>query len=143
MNAISITGSGFSLSPQNNQVLIGNIPCSITSSTSTQLTCAAGENSVGTYNYTVSVLNKGLAIMNVNPIITFQLTALSLSPSSSGTGGGSILNINGVAFNSKCSIKVDNNVCSIVSMSYSLIKCILPSNVTITVCLVYIFIKEF
>lgn len=81
--------------------------------------------------------------MEYNTIGGKLLKVKSIICSSSGTGGGSILNINGVAFNSKCSIKVDNNVCSIVSMSYSLIKCILPSNVTITVCLVYIFIKEF
>jgi hypothetical protein len=35
----------------------------------------------------VNVVGKGLATMNVNPAVTFQLTASALSPQSSGTGG--------------------------------------------------------
>ena len=61
--------------------------CKILTATSLEITCAAGENSVGTYKFTVSVLNKGFAVMNMNPSISFQLTSSAISPSSSGTGG--------------------------------------------------------
>lgn len=88
LSAIRITGTGFDATTlSNNIVLIGSVPCSITSATTTELICAAGENPVGTYYFTISVLNKGLAQMSVNPTASFSLTASSLSPTSSGTGG--------------------------------------------------------
>jgi phosphotransferase system IIA component len=88
LNAIVISGSGFdSVNQQNNIVKIGNVLCTITQATSTQLTCSHGLNSIGTYTFTVNVLGSGLAIMDSNPSVTYQLTTTSLSPSSSGVGG--------------------------------------------------------
>jgi len=54
---------------------------------STQIICSAGQNSIGTYQFTVSVLGKGNALMNVNPSVSFQLTTISVNPAMSGTGG--------------------------------------------------------
>jgi len=94
LNAIVISGSGFdSVNLQNNLVYIGSVLCTITQATSTQLTCSNGLNSIGTYSFTVNVLGSGLAVMNSNPSVTYQLTTTSLSPSSSGVGGRLNLNI--------------------------------------------------
>ena len=83
-----LRGSGFdSVNLKNNIVKIGGALCSITQATSTQLTCLAGANSIGTYTFTVNVLGSGSALMNSNPSVTFQLTTSSLSPTRSGTGG--------------------------------------------------------
>ena len=87
MNAIVLTGSGFDPLPENNIILIGSTPCAVTQATTTQLTCSAGQNPFGTYYFTLNVVNRGLAILNVNPSVTFQLTATSISPTSSSTGG--------------------------------------------------------
>ena len=87
LNAIRIIGTGFDATPQNNLISIGNVPCSVVSSTSSLIVCAAGQNPIGTFNFTISVSNTGLAVMNANPTVSFTLTASSLSPTSSGTGG--------------------------------------------------------
>ena len=131
-------------------VLIGNVICTVTSSSNTLIVCAAGQNPIGSYNFTVSVSNKGLAIMNSNPTVSFTLTASSLSPATSGTGGiylpylslmknlfwtsfqikgGSTLTITGMGFSKDCIVKVDNIDCPVVSVNYSTIACTLPSNV--------------
>lgn len=87
LNSIQITGSGFDTNPLNNIILIGNIPCVVISSTATLIICAAGPNPIGTYYFNVNIVDKGSPIMNSNPSVDFQLSALTLSPKYSGTGG--------------------------------------------------------
>ena len=87
LNSIRISGSGFESNPNNTQVKIGSVPCSIISLSSTQLVCSAGQNSIGTYQFSVSVFGKGNALMNVNPSVSFQLTTTAVYPAMSGTGG--------------------------------------------------------
>ena len=132
INGIKITGSGFdSINLNNNIVLIGNIySCNVLSALNTQIICSLGSIPIGTYSFSVNVLNKGLATMNTNTNVNFKLTTLSLSPTSCGTGGGLILNITGTGFNSNCTVLIDNINCPIISIDYSLIKCIIPSNVS-------------
>lgn len=67
--------------------------------------------------------------MNSNPSITFSLNAVSVNPTSSGTGGGSMLTVNGEGFNSRCQVTVDGNDCPVISANYSVITCVVPSNV--------------
>ena len=53
-----------------------------------------GQNPVGTYSFSVNVQNKGLAQINSSvTTMTFSLTASSISPSLSGTGGYSLENV--------------------------------------------------
>jgi hypothetical protein len=40
--AIVLTGTGFDSTNQNNKVLLGDVPCTVTNSTSTQLVCTPG-----------------------------------------------------------------------------------------------------
>ena len=128
--AIVITGTGFDTNAQNNKVKIGDVACSISSATSIELICAAGSNSIGTYTFSVNVLGKGLATISSNPSVTFQLTASTLYPTSSGTGGGALLNITGTGFNSNCSVQIDGTNCLVVFVNYSMITCVVPSNVS-------------
>jgi hypothetical protein len=54
-------------------------------------TIIKGQNPVGTYSFSVNVQNKGLAqITSSVTTLTFSLTASSISPSLSGTGGNSL-----------------------------------------------------
>ncbi len=81
-----MTGTGFDTNSQNNIVQLGGINCTCTA-TATQLTCAPGPNPFGDYHFSVNVLGKGLATLVDDPIVSFQLTATSIFPLSSGTGG--------------------------------------------------------
>jgi len=132
INAIKITGSGFdSTNPSNNIVLIGNsYTCNILSASNVQIICSLGNIPIGSYTFSLNVLNKGLATMNTNANVNFKFTTISLNPTSCGTGGGLMLNISGTGFNTNCTVLVDNINCPIVSIDYSLITCIIPSNVS-------------
>ena len=90
-------------------VKIGDVQCTVTASTSTQITCVPGKaiyqlgsfvsfiknlktvsglNPAGTYAFTVNVLGKGLArISSATTTLDFPLVTSSITPTSSGTGG--------------------------------------------------------
>jgi hypothetical protein len=57
------------------------------------------------------------------------MEALFMSSTSGTTGGGNLLNISGTGFASNAIVTVDGNNCLIVTVNYSLITCIVPSNV--------------
>lgn len=69
--------------------------------------------------------------MNSLAQFEFQLTGSSLSPSKSGTGGGAQLNITGTGFTNKTVVKIDGLTCKVLSNTYSMITCLVPSNVSI------------
>lgn len=128
--SIKITGSNFDATTKsNNQILIGDIPCEIISATANQIICSAGPNPIGIYSFKIHVINKGFATMNVNPTVQFDLTASSITPNYSGTGGGLYLNVTGIGFSSKSQVLIDNINCPIVFSSYSLLTCLIPTNV--------------
>ncbi len=130
LDSIQITGTGFDTTTDNNLVLIGDVPCRITSATSTLLVCAAGENPVGTYSFKVNILGKGLARMSTTATATFSLTASSVTPTSGSTGGGNVLTITGSGFSKSCRVTVDSNECQIISVRYGQITCKSPSSNT-------------
>lgn len=143
-SAIEIIGSGFdAVTASNNVVLIGQTLCVVTSATATNIICAAGENPVGTYGFTVRVLDKGLAIMNSATTVTFALTATSISPASGPAGGGNTLTVSGAGFTSNTSVTVDGNSCVVTRATYSSIECTAPYNVSLRIVLyIFIFIKR-
>ena len=108
---------------------IGDVLCKITSATEALILCAAGENSVGTYKFIVSVIGKGLARMNSKTTATFQLKATEFTPALGSTGGANILTINGSGFSQNTSVIIDNNKCKILRTDYNSIQCIVPQNV--------------
>lgn len=132
LSAIVITGTGFDPEPTGNLVLIGQVPCTVTAATTTQLTCSAGQNSIGTYSFTVNVLSKGFATMNSATTAQFQLTATAVAPGTGSTGGGNVLNITGTGFSGNTTVTIDGNPCKVISATYALIKCTIPSNPTET-----------
>lgn len=130
LNAIVIRGSGFSNDTMNNAVKIGDVACDVSSSSETEIICSAGLNPVGTYGFEVNVMHKGLATMNSDATVTFHLNATSISPVSSFSGGGIILNVTGTGFSVNSTVTIDGNACEVIQpTSYSLIRCIVPSTV--------------
>lgn len=82
-----IYGSGFDTYLENNRVMIGSYKCTVLTASNSEIKCIPGENPIGTYGLTLSVVNKGFASLASNFVVSFTLTASSLNPSSSGTGG--------------------------------------------------------
>ena len=113
---ITITGTSFSATECENQVLIGDIPCALKSSSTTQLTCQLGPNSGlipgVVYQLNVLVKNIGFALKTENFPINFIPTVTSFSPTVGSTAGGTVVTINGDGFNQ------DTTVVAIGQTSY-------------------------
>lgn len=89
-NLIKISGSGFDSVMSNNLVFIGDTSCQVNFANASYLTCVPGDGPLGTYNFTVNVIGKGLATLSNEAQLTsfdFTLQATAISPSVSGTGG--------------------------------------------------------
>ena len=67
--------------------------------------------------------------MNTATQFTFNLVASSISPSTSGTGGGVFLEVTGTGFSKNSQVLVDSINWPVTAYNYTLIRCIVPANV--------------
>jgi len=100
--ALTLTGTAFSSTQCENQVLIGDFACPLTSSSPTQLVCQLGANSGLRPNYPykvrVRVANMGYALLNDTFTLKFVPKVVSVSVSSGSTAGGTLVSIGGDGF---------------------------------------------
>ncbi|RMZ95337.1 fibrocystin-L-like isoform X1 [Brachionus plicatilis] len=130
---VTLMGYGFDLNPENNLVLIGETNCDVVWASENRLECVPEKGPLGSFSFSVNVFGKGLASLTAlaaNATYTFELDAYSVSPSTSGTGGGVIVNITGKGFSTNTKVSIDGINCAILAKSYQIISCIVPSNPT-------------
>ena len=86
--SISISGTGFSSTLDNNRVTIGRVDCSVTAATTTSITCDVGNGPVGEHKVVVNINSKG-AGSHSGGDVTFSYTAdiSSISPITGSLGG--------------------------------------------------------
>jgi len=98
--AITITGSGFSPRPSQNEVMIGGSQCSVIRSNDTFVECIIplAEGSAGTFAPSVKVLNKGFALNPRSLHHTILMVIDSLTPTSGSLYGGMTLTLTGSGF---------------------------------------------
>jgi len=125
---LTLTGTGFSTTAAENQVLVGDTECVGTTSTGTQLECTLGEGAAGLHDVVVNVLTKGEADKGGATIqFTSSFSVTSFSPSSGALGGGTSLTLTGVGFGSGVTVTVGGNACVVMSSSYDTIVCLTPA----------------
>lgn len=123
-------------------VLIGETNCNVVSASQNQLECEPGEGPLGSFYFRVNVLGKGFAVLSSvasNTMYTFEIDAFSVSPNTTGTGGGIIIDIIGKGFSNNTGIFIDGIICPIQNYSYSKISCMVPANVRFNYYLFYLF----
>ena len=87
-DTLILTGTGFSLTLEDNLVLMGGVNCSVTAATATQLTCTVGEGPAGEHNVSVTVDQKGLAEHQGGTYsFTYNYEVTGISPSAGSLGG--------------------------------------------------------
>lgn len=131
---VILEGNGFNQNTEKNLVLIGNTNCNVISATENKIECVPGEGPLGIYPFSVNIFGKGLASLSTSAAetkYTFELEANSFSPDKSGTGGGVIVSISGKGFTKNTKVSIDGNDCPILTNSYILITCVVPSNVCV------------
>ena len=84
---LTIAGTGFSTTASSNQVIIGSSgSCTVTSATTTSLTCTIASAPSGTYGVQVNVDGKGLATGTSSLTVNIPLQVTSISPIQGGAG---------------------------------------------------------
>mgnify|MGYP002474484666 CR=1 FL=1 len=123
--ALVITGTNF-VNGQTS-VTVGGTPCSVSTVSTTSITCTVGSGSAGNLPVVVSVANVGQS----NSDVTFQYTLQisSISPSRGSYGGGQSVTINGDGLNSSSvSVTVCGQSCqSVNALSDTQLVCVTPS----------------
>ncbi len=96
---VLIRGSGFGDNPSAVVALIGSADCAITTFNSSTIFCTASSHPAGSYIATVHVEGAGFA-RNSEDVhcFTYLLDITSISPTSGGIAGGTLLNVNGSGF---------------------------------------------
>ena len=86
--SVSISGSGFSSVSSENDVMIGGVKCTVTSSNSGSIVCDIGVGPVGSHKVEVNVAGKGNA-EHTSGDATFSYDAAisSIDPTSGSQGG--------------------------------------------------------
>ena len=82
-----ISGTGFSTTSANNHVLIGLATCTVTSATSTAITCTVGEGTPGSREVKVVVTTKGAASADSPVMFRYNFAASSVEPASGYSSG--------------------------------------------------------
>ncbi|XP_076109509.1 fibrocystin-L-like [Mytilus galloprovincialis] len=124
---ITITGSGFDASPENNIVMIGDIDCYTfeAKADGTEIQCTAGEGPRNVETIKVRVIGKGYATgMN---IFIFNMRLTFFSPLIVSLGGGTQLDVNGEGFHEIVTVFVNEVPCEVFEGTTRLARCILPA----------------
>ncbi|CAG2210939.1 unnamed protein product [Mytilus edulis] len=124
---ITITGSGFDTSPENNIVKIGDVDCYTfeAKADGTEIQCTAGEGPRKIGYVTVRVIGKGFA--PGKKLFIFLGRVTSFSPTIVSLGGGIFLDVNGEGFHEDVAVFVNDVPCEVIERTIRLARCILPA----------------
>ena len=97
---ITVTGTGFSPRPYQNEVSFGGSPCVVSRSNNTYIECTVpvAEGTAGTFKPTVKVFNKGFALNPRALEHKILMVIDSISPSTGSLYGGVTLTLTGSGF---------------------------------------------
>ncbi len=147
-DSLTISGSGFSTTACQNEVMIGDKNCTVTSATENTITCLINtENNMAIGVFApveVRVNNIGNALMtdptqeNRHFILIPHIN--DVSPSSGSTAGGAIIVISGGGFTtSNIAVSINAIACTVLEVTYDTVVCmtsnanVLTANITLSV----------
>ncbi|XP_035686784.1 fibrocystin-L-like [Branchiostoma floridae] len=124
---VTITGSGFGQTTGDNEVSIDGAPCVVDSSSDTEIVCTLGDHVAGSdYTVDVTVVSKGMARSGVT--FSYELSLLTVTPSTGSFGGGRTLTLTGTGFAENATVTVCGHPCPISSVVPNLIECEVPAH---------------
>ena len=125
LSLIHFIGKRFTDNEADIRAFVGDSECLIENSTEIEYYCKVSltDLTVGTQHYTVNILNKGLAIIDVDPVFVFP-TLYSTEPEFGSVLGGTALTITGTGFLlNDTSVVIGSTACNIVEITKTNIKC--------------------
>lgn len=135
-DVITIEGSDFSITNEENTVKFGSHVCTVISSTKTTITCKLdmSQSPPPFEPLAVSLHVKGLGDVidapATNHTTTFQLipSVESITPKRGSMAGGATVNITGQGFIDGMSVTIGNARCNVIHLSFAQITCITSTN---------------
>eukprot|EP00058_Branchiostoma_floridae_P026715 XP_002612206.1 hypothetical protein BRAFLDRAFT_108902 [Branchiostoma floridae] len=125
--SVTISGSGFGQTTGDNEVTIDGAPCAVGSSSDTEIVCTLGDHVAGSdYIVDVTVASKGMARSGVT--FSYELSLLTVTPSTGSFGGGRTLTLTGTGFAENATVTVCGHPCPISSVVPNLIECEVPAH---------------
>ncbi|XP_050416785.2 fibrocystin-L [Patella vulgata] len=113
-NTLTITGTGFSSTMEDNSVTINNVPCVVTAASTTSIACTLGDVSSGAYPVVVNVAGFGFSDSNTQ--FTYEMTFSTISPSTGSSSGGQSVTLSGSGFvRGSMTVTVCGQPCSLQS----------------------------
>ncbi|XP_043994771.1 fibrocystin-L-like isoform X2 [Gambusia affinis] len=136
---ITITGTGFS--SENASIMVGSSRCVVEEVTASSQVCRVGGASAGRYPVSVNFPSLGDARFAANRLLYFtqQLIVSSLSPTSGGVAGGTLLTVSGFGLGHIATVTVGGKDCEVVQAGDTELMCRTPAGaagshvVTVTV----------
>jgi hypothetical protein len=137
-DVITIEGSDFSLTKEDNTVMFGSHACSVATSTATSITCSidTSQNPVPFQPFDVSVHVRGLGFAVVAPAVnhttTFELipSVESITPKRGSIAGGTTVVITGQGFIDGMSVVIGGARCDVTQVLFTQITCTSTSKMT-------------
>ncbi len=122
---LTITGTNF-ISGQTS-VLVGDVPCTVASVSTTSITCTVGSSPAGSQPVVLKVNSTGNSNSNVQFQYALQVT--NVTPTQGSYGGGQLVTIVGDGFNGlNLAISVCSQACqSITVLSNTQVTCVTPA----------------
>ncbi|CAF3091006.1 unnamed protein product [Rotaria socialis] len=122
---LTITGTNFV--SNETSVVVGNVPCAISSVSTTSITCTVGSSPAGSQPVIVQVTSAGNSNSNVQ--FQYALQVNSVTPTQGSYGGGQLLTIVGDGFDgSNLAITLCSQACqSITVLSNTQVTCVTPA----------------
>lgn len=95
---VTIYGIGFTDDMSSIVVRVGVSVCDVTAANTTQISCVLASHPAGFYKISLSIKGSGMAAVNNSVCFHFLLSVATVTPTSSGVGGGVPLTITGNGF---------------------------------------------
>jgi len=127
---VTISGSGFDVTPDDNSVTIGDSICDIVNVTMTEISCVTTSHDTSNASVNVAVAGEVGSMLNAfwyNSEMTPVVSSLSTSEGS--VSGGEQLMVHGTGFGShQGTVNIGPQPCKVTMYSDVLIKCTTPAN---------------
>ena len=137
---VSLSGEGFSTTDCQNQVLFGDYPCDVVSSSESSVSCTMGrgvEVELGVLHpLSVVVGNRGYALINIMSAEERSFGLIpnieDIQPTSGSMAGGAVITVSGFGFGDSPLVYIDGYSCAVIESSYTEILCETPLSYTET-----------
>ncbi|CAH1788932.1 unnamed protein product [Owenia fusiformis] len=125
---LTITGTGFHTTADQNTVLIGGAICDVTSATSTEIHCTTGNAAAGSADIIVRVIGKGNAEHNGGPFqFTYEAAVTALTPTTGSIAGGTFITLTISSLRDDALVSVGGNDCPVSTRTATTITCTTPT----------------